>query len=193
MFKLVRVTPLIAKGSLLPDNWGVRQQIPKKQIVLKNLVTGQVFTTTDLDMRKHKRRKRLALFKNFYIDAFVHKRVSVFLVVAEINKYKSAKIIIDLLKEKMNQYHVRVLGYYWQRDVGEVKFELHFHIIFVVERISGVTAKRMMSNKRVGFYKMVLCFSLNKFKRYLETKEIYGAHRQRSFGVSQMFKLPKTF
>jgi hypothetical protein len=188
-WKMHRATPLLARGSININNWGGVPHIPKQMLSFVNIDTGQYSEVTDLDLKKQRRNKKLMLLKNRYNQAFKEKRITILLIVVPVVAYKTVKDFIDAMREKLSNRNYTLLGYYWQRDIGDIRFSLHFHFILVSTRISSEAIQSLLRGNNSSRAKFELCNSLNGIVNYLLKKEIYAAYNQKSWGSSIKFKL----
>lgn len=189
-WKFNRAYPLIAKGSYSINDLAIIPRSATKAIRFVDDETGELFTTTDLEIKKHKRKKALTLFQEKYERFLKKKSVTIMLIVFPVENYRTVGEFIKGLKDKFGRRKIDTYGYYWQRDVGDVLFEMHFHIMLAVSRIDASAFKEMMKNKKPLNYKVVLCNSLERYKNYLKKKEIYAPHKCRAYGRSEEYRTP---
>lgn len=187
-WKFNRASPLIAKGSNIIDNLGEIPRNATRSIRFVNVDTGEMFTTTDLAIKKQKRNKVLIGFQETYIRLLKSKSITLMLIVASVDKYRTVGEFMKELKKKLWRKKVEILGYYWQRDIGELIFKRHFHIMVASTRIGADTFNTLLKNKRTKNYTVELCNNLNGFKDYLKKKEIYAPLNHRAYGKSQHYK-----
>ena len=74
------------------------------------------------------------------------------------------------------------------RDIGDKKFERHFHFMVATTRINRDHLIKIRSKRENNKTKIVLCKNINAFINYLVKKEIYAGTKKRSYGSSQFFK-----
>ena len=189
-WKFNRSSPLIAKGSKIIDNLGVIPRKATKAIRFVNKDTGELFTTTDLAIKKQKRNKALIGYQETYNRLLKSKSITIMLIVASVEKYRTVGEFMKELKKKLWRSKIETFGYFWQRDIGELVFKRHYHIMVAATRIDADTFRVLMKNKRTKNYKVVLCNNLNSFKDYLKGKEIYAPLNHRSYGKSQQYRKP---
>jgi len=178
----------IAGRSYHVDKSGQIPQDAKRMLTFKNIITGKMSRITDLDLKKQKRGYILKLFLNIYSKSFKKKELTVFLIVVDENIYGLPSKFISNFKRKLIRKGIRILGYVWQKDVGEIRFEKHFHFIIITRRLEKGILNSLFKNKKVDAgYSFELCRSISRFKNYLNRKEIYAAKGKRSFGRSGNF------
>ncbi|HYH15950.1 MAG TPA: hypothetical protein VD794_12050 [Flavisolibacter sp.] len=188
-WKLVRFCP-IAEASHTTHNIGQTPLVPTKVIMLANTQTGLFFTTTDIDMKKHKRNTILNEFKDTYIRLFKAKEISIFTIVVDSDDYEDISRFIAGFKKKLMRAGLKPYGHIWIRDVGAIKFERHCHVAIVTDRCNAEQYNRLFKRKKHHKYNVQLCLNVDGFNGYLKDKELYGANRQRSFGRSRIFSKP---
>ena len=189
-WKFNRASPLIAKGSYTIDNLGEIPRKATKAIRFINVETGEMFTTTDLDIKKDKRKKALIVFQETYNRLLQLKCITIMLIVVPVENCRTVGEFMKEFKEKITRIKIEIFGYYWQRDIGEIIFEKHFHIMVAVTRIIASSFRTLMKNKKPNSYKVELCNSISGFKDYLKEKEIYAPYKHRAFGKSQQYRKP---
>jgi len=165
-------------------------QVPKSILYYENTETGTVHTMTDLERRLQNRKRVLTNFYRTYALPFKRRRVTILLIAAEMEYYKTASDFIERLTIKFSRKLVNILGYYWQIDVGEKDFIPHYHFIVIVNRLENQLIKELFQKKR-NPYEVELCDTLVRFKNYLKKKDVYSLKGMRSYGYSKIFKIPK--
>jgi hypothetical protein len=189
-WKFNRAYPLIARGSYTINDLAVIPRSATKAIRFVEHETGEMFTTTDLAIKKSKRKKALSDFQDAYKIFLKKKSVTIMLIVVPVENYRTVGEFIKGLKDKFGRRKIYTYGYYWQRDIGDVLFEMHYHIMLAVSRIDASAFKELMENKKPHNYKVVLCNSLERYKNYLKKKEIYAPHKCRAYGRSEEYRTP---
>jgi hypothetical protein len=180
---------VLSGASIESDKSG---QIPQKAKYRKhfvNLETAEVSSITDLDSRKFKRNKHLTNFVNEYIEDFKKQNVSVLSFVVKESKYSSVSQFINMIGKKLKRKQVDKLGYVWVRDVGDIKFDRHFHVLIATSRITVKVFQELFSKKKHSHFDVEFMRNPNGLKAYLTRKELYGIKRQRSYGKSKEFKI----
>ena len=188
-WKLHRATPLLARGSININKWGGVPHFPRQKLSFVNIDTGQYLEVTDLDLKKQKRKKRLMLLENRYNNAYNEKKITILLIAVPVDAIKTVKDFIDSFKDKLSNRKITLLGYYWQRDIGYIRFELHFHFILVCTRMPSEAIQSLLRSNNSAKSKIALCDSLPAFVNYLAKKEIYAAYKAKSWGSSIKFKI----
>jgi hypothetical protein len=187
-WKILKIEYL-SEGSSLSDNMG---QIPIKAKYKKtflNTETGELSSTTDLQSKIYKRNNYLKLFLNVYEKYFAQKRITILTCVVYIYKYPTITSFINMLSRKLVRKGIQRLGYVWVRDVGDVQFEKHYHVLIATQRIDGKQFHELFKNKKHNDYKVEFKKTPNGMKDYLSKKDLFGEKKQRSFGKSRRFPL----
>jgi hypothetical protein len=166
---------------------GVIPREATKKLEFRNPESGAIFSTTDLQFKKHKREKMLMIIKETYTPLIIKKKISTLLIEVNIFQYNTPAKYLKDFKRKLKKQNIILLGYYWQRDVGEKNFTPHFHFIFFIKRICGKDFSKLFKRKK-GKYNAIFCNHLKSFKTYLEIKEMYAPVNKRSYGCSREFK-----
>lgn len=192
-FKFYRSTP-IAEGSYTIDNWGYSARMPRRKIDFIDPDTGNLFETTDTEIRKYRRNKRLTMLKNTYVPFIKSRKVSTLICVIDIDLIPDISAFLKMQKRRFKRLGLSLLAYYWQRDIGDIKFERHFHLILIFDRNNEIKLINLYKpTKWKEKVKGELCVSLKRFKEYLRGKEIYAPSRKRSYGISKHLLPPKQF
>ncbi len=178
----------ISEASILSDNSG---QIPKKakyQLTFINIITGYMSFSSDIIQKRTKRNKIIDCFQNTYSKLyFERKSVSIFSCVVSQEQYNSPSKFIQAFKRKFARKGIQVLGYIWVRDIGDIKFDLHYHFLIATERIGSDIFKELFSSKKKRAYEVQFLRTRTGMSRYLQKKELYGKKKQRSTGMSRKF------
>lgn len=180
---------LLSGASIESDKLGQTPQQAKYRKHFVNLDTAEVSSITDLDSRKFKRNKHIANFTNTYRGQFKKQIVSVLSFVVNESKYPTVSQFINMLGKKLSRKQIDKLGYIWVRDVGEINFERHFHIIVATSRITAKMFQELFSKKTHSHFDVEFMRNPNGLKAYLTRKELFGVKRQRSYGKSKEFKI----
>jgi hypothetical protein len=179
---------VLSGASIESDNSGQTPQQAKYRKHFVNLDTAVVSSITDLDSRKFKRNKHIVNFTNTYRRQFKKQIVSVLTFVVNESKYPTVSQFINMLGKKLSRKAIDKLGYVWVRDVGEINFDRHFHVIFATSRITGKTFQELFSKKRHSHFDVEFLRNPNGLNAYLTKKELFGIKKQRSYGKSKEFK-----
>jgi len=175
---------------MLSTTGGEIPRIATKAIRFVNVETGELSSTTDLAIKKLYRRKALRGFHDAYIRLLNSKHITIMLIVASVEKYKTVSGFMKDFKDSLSRKNIDVYGYYWQRDIGDIQFNRHFHIMVAVSRIAPDLFNALYKNKKNKNYKVMLCNTITGFKNYLEEKEMYAPPNHRAYGKSQQYKKP---
>lgn len=179
---------VLSGASIESDKSG---QIPQKAKYRKhfvNLETAEVSSITDLDSRKFKRNKHLTNFTNAYKTLFKNQDISILTFAVNQSTYNSVSKFLNMLGKKLRRKQVEKLGYVWVRDVGDIRFDRHFHVLIATSRITAEMFKGLFSKKRHSFYDVEFLENPKGMRDYLKKKDLYGIKRQRSYGKSKEFK-----
>jgi hypothetical protein len=189
VFKLLRFEVLLGWS----NESNKSGQLPQKAKFIKqfvNIVTGEVFVNSDLNIRKYKRNNTVDLFSDVYELAYSKNQVSVLSFVVNDDMYNSASKFIEMLVKKLKRYNIPKLGHLWVRDVGEIKFEKHFHILVALPRIESDVFNKLFNSRGEKKYKVEFMKTKRGLRNYLKKKELFGIKGQRTYGRSRLFKKP---
>jgi len=149
------------------------------------------FSTTDLDLKKINRAKKLEKFKSTYSRLFEQQKVSVWLFIVNAELQNSPSKFLQGIKTKFGRKGLATLGIFWQRDIGDNHFKLHYHILIATTSVTDDLVKKLYNyNKTYDNFKFEFCKNINAFKNYLKRKEIYGGKKKKSWGSSKEYKKP---
>jgi hypothetical protein len=168
---------------------GENPRVATKRYFFVNTITEETFSVTDLHLQKQRRNRVLQKMRETYSRLISAKKISTIIIVAPVEQYKKPSDFLKEFKKKLIRHNISLLGYYWQRDIGDNKFECHYHIILFLKKITGAVYRKLFKRKK-GKYEAEFCDSLSKFKEYLKKKEIYAPEKKRSYGCSREFKKP---
>lgn len=180
---------LLSGGSIESDKSGQTPQRAKFRKHFVNLDTAEVYQITDLESRKYKRNKYLDSFTAVYAKSFSSKQISLLSFVVNDAEYTSISQFLNMLGKKLRRKNISKLGYVWVRDVGDNRFERHFHILIAVSRIDSQIFQELFSQKRHSEYEVQFFRNVKGLNSYLKKKNLYGAKKQRAFGKSKEFKI----
>jgi hypothetical protein len=166
---------------------GQQAQKPKYEKRFVNTHTGEYSITTDLAIKKNRRKKHLNNFKRCYEKYLKRKEISLLGVIVNQKSYDKISKFMNTCKKKLNRKGVKTLGYVWQRDVGDEMFE-HYHILLATTRINNFY--EIFKNKKNNKYNIEF-EPINRMKNYLAKKELFGIKKQRAYGKSREFKVPE--
>ena len=184
---LYRITYL--GQSDISDNIGQTPQQPKVLKTFVNIDTGQLSSTTDTDQKIYKRNKMFDDFIRVYEKDLFQKKISMLSMVVNQEDYENMTKFINTISRKLKRKNIKRLGYIWIRDIGEIKFEKHFHLIMATERIDSKQFKELFSQKRHSKYEVQFLKSKTGMINYIKAKKLYGAKKQRTYGRSRRFPL----
>ena len=92
----------------------------------------------------------------------------------------------------LERKEIQVLGYVWQRDVGDNRFEKHYHLLIATTRmdLKISTQIELYGNINPDRFRIELMKTKGGMQKYLRKKEIFSARYQKGFSKSQCFKSP---
>jgi hypothetical protein len=162
-------------------------------------ITGDKYSITDLEEKKHARLLRLQGFIEHYgFLCFEKKTVTILTCVVSQSAFPRINKFFDNFKKKIIRHNSIVLDNYWQRDSTNSTCNNHYHVLIAVKRLSkeqleilGVTkynpdeckTSPMNSNE----YTFKLQYMIKEFGmfQYLKDKEIIiHNENERSYGGS---------
>ena len=164
--------------------------LPEYKKTFVNIFTGEIKETTDLRSKLFKRDSLIIAFSEKYIVPFRQKRITIFSVVVNQNEYSSITKFINTVTRKLKRRGVERLGYVWVRDVGDKCYK-HFHVLIATTRIDEKDFNQLFNKKKNNDYEVQFLKSPKGMKKYLNEKNLYGERRQRTYGKSRKFLLPK--
>jgi hypothetical protein len=189
-YKFLRAQSLFEGGSNVNNNWGYNPRVATRKYFFINTNTKETFSVTDLILQKQRRNRVLVKMRETYSRLIVGKKISTLIIVAPVDYYEKPVDFLKGFKKKLITNDISLLGYYWQRDIGDGEFKRHYHFIFFLKKIDGVIFKKLFKSKKDAKYEAEFCDSLSNFKGYLKKKELYAPEKKRSYGCSRVFKKP---
>jgi hypothetical protein len=189
MFTLYRSIPIGRRSNII-DIWGEIPHTPKRDLVFVDQETGVTFTTNDLFLKKLNRNKKLSKLYHTYKNHIEDKRVSTVLYVVKSKQLSNLSNHIKNLKRKCLKKGIGTYAYYWQRDIGEIEFSPHYHLILILSPLDISIFKTLFKKKNRCGYVAELCHSLYLFTKYLDKKEFYAPFRKRNYGISKKLTIP---
>jgi hypothetical protein len=189
MFTLYRSIP-IGRRSTIIDKWGEIPHKPKRELTFVDPETGVTFTTTDLFLKKLNRNKKLSKLYNAYKNHIENKQVSTVLYIVESKLTSNLSHHIKNIKRKCLKKGIDTYAYYWQRDIGEIEFTPHYHLILILTPLNMEMFNSLFKKKNKCGNKAELCNSLFHFTKYLNKKEFYAPFRKRNYGISKKLLTP---
>ena len=179
----------LSEGSTDSNNMG---QIPLKAKYKKtflNSSTGELVSITDLQSKIHKRNKFIQLFMEAYLRHFKNKSISILCFVVYPNRYENISKFTNSISRKLKRKEISRLGYVWVRDIGDERFEKHFHYLLATSRIDADLFYELFHKKNHNDYEVEFMKTDNGMKKYINKKDLYGEKKQRSFGKSRLFPI----
>ncbi len=189
MYKLYRSIPLCEKSKDI-DKWGEIPHKPRRQLVFVEDETGETFRITDLSLKKIKRNKVLFKLYSTYKEYIKKKEISSVFLVLEVKRISNISNYIKNLKKALKKRNVNLYAYYWQRDVGDILFVPHYHIIIIVSKINYEVLSKLFKSKNRCGHKAEFGHSLYDFKSYLKKKEFYAPFKKRNYALSKFLIKP---
>jgi hypothetical protein len=189
MFKYYRTIPYERRSKDI-DKWGEVAHEPTREITFVDDITGEIFTTTDLKIKLHRRNKKITEFYNFYYPHFKEQTVSAVLYVVNVEQISSMSNQLKTIRKRLNKKQIKLLAYYWQRDNGKIKFIPHYHVLLILPRISVELFKVLFKAKNKSNSKAVLCKNLKGFTKYLNKKEFFAPYKKRNNSMSRKMLIP---
>jgi hypothetical protein len=189
LFKLLKFK-VLSEWSMNSNKSGHLPQKAKFQKEFVHIGTGEVFINSDLNIRKYKRNKTVDSFGDSYELAYRKNQVSILSFVVNDDMYNSASKFIEMLVKKLKRYNIPKLGHLWVRDVGEIKFKKHFHILVALPRIESDIFNKLFNCGGEKKYKVEFMKTKRGLRNYLKKKELFGIKGQRTYGRSRLFKKP---
>jgi len=188
-YSLVRFENLSGR-SIESDNSGQLPQKAKYRKHFANMETGEIRSVTDLDSRRYKRNGCISQFMECYKRVFQRQKISILAFVVDQNEFNSISTFLNSIGKKLKRRNIQKLGYIWIRDVGEIKFEKHFHLLIATSRITPELFHELFVKKKHSCYDVEFMKTSEGLYNYLRKKDLYGTRNQRSYGKSIEFKKP---
>jgi hypothetical protein len=189
-WRLMKFNKLLEE-STISDESGQSPKIAKYEKIFCNWETGEVKIINDLQSKKYKRNSYLDKFCSAYKNLYKEQKISILTAVANQSDYKTIGSFIDTITKKLGRKGIARLGYIWVRDIGDIKFEKHYHIVIATERIIKATFYGLFNKKNHSRYEIKFVDRVNGIKKYLKKKELFGAGKERSFGKSKQFLIKR--
>jgi hypothetical protein len=181
----------LSEGSNDSDNLGQTPMRPRYEKTFVNVETGEYSVTTDLQSKTYRRNRYITDFFKTYEKSYSDRLVSELGCVVNPDFYPTISKFINTIKRKLKRKGIELLGYVWVRDVGDIKFEKHFHVLLATSRITAETFENILKKKKKGGYKCEFLKAPKGKKNYLVEKNLYADKKQRAFGKSRRFILIK--
>lgn len=189
-YQLFKIKYLSGK-SLNSDNSGQTPQQAKYEKTFVNVYTGELSSITDVDSKKYKRNKYFEDFQRIYSPLYQAKEVSILALVVCQDQYETITKFLNTISRKLKRKGVEKYGYVWVRDIGDKKFNKHYHLLLATSRIDKEQFNFIFKTKKTQGYEVQFMKSNKGLIRYIKKKELYGINRQRTYGRSRMFKRPR--
>ncbi|OYU84275.1 MAG: hypothetical protein CFE24_07255 [Flavobacterium sp. BFFFF2] len=148
--------------------------------------TGEVFETNDLIIKKGKRKRNFNSFHSCYIKAYQKKEISILTMVVERSAYYNISKFINTITRKLTRKGIKKLGYVWTKDIGDERFEKHFHVLLATSRIENADFKELFTKKKESYSVQFMQTKRGMFN-YLNKKELYTEGKSRAYGKSKTF------
>ena len=184
---LLKFEPLSGR-SVISDNSGQIPKVAKYKKIFANTDSGEIREITDLDSKKYRRNVYFNLFNTSYWQPYLKKEISILAIVVNQSAYSTITKFINTISRKFKRKGINILGYIWARDIGEVKFEKHFHLIMAVSRVEKKLFKELFFKKKDSDYEVQFVNKTKGIISYVKRKELYGLEKERSYGRSRKFK-----
>lgn len=94
------------------------------------------------------------------------------------------------MKKKLIRKGIKIYAYCWIRDVGDIDYQKHIHLIIVINRINGVIFKSLFEKKLDNNYKVEFCKSLKGTIKYITNKPLFGKLNQATYHLTKL-QVPK--
>lgn len=191
MKKLKRFKYLL-EGSVNSNNSGYSPLLAKYEKCYLETSTGDETITTDLEERKHRRAQNLFLFNETYIPLYFETAtVSILTGVIDCKQYPYASTFINNFKRRLKRRNIDMLGYLWQRDVGDTLYK-HFHVLIATSRMRVEILAEVITwgQSDKGKFSIEALQTRGGMKKYLERKELYAAPNEKSWARSLKFSIP---
>lgn len=169
------------------NNLGHTPRKPKSLKTFLNITNGVLHSISDLDLLKSKRNKMINSFVKTYDRLYTNEEISIFSFVVYEKDYLTVSKFLNTISAKFRRKNIKKLGYFWVRDIGNIQFEPHFHVIMATSRINKDEFENLFLKKSQKF-KVEFQKTKSGLKKYLTDKELFGRKGQRTFGRSRNFK-----
>ena len=177
----------LSEGSNKSDNSG---HYPIQARYIKSIInvnTGEIIEVTDLQCKERNRDNVLNDFFSEYANFFMKDEISILSIVVNASKYNTIATFNASFNKKLKRKGIKRLGYVWVRDIGEIKFEKHFHVLIATSRICSAMFRSLFQKKKDDKYAVQFLKTKYGMKGYLKPKKLYAAFNQRSHGRSRRF------
>lgn len=194
MTKLLYRLKYLLEGSNDSNNSGYTPNVPKYEKTYFEDTTSELIVTTDLAERIQMRDQNLNLFFNKYLPLhFELKTATILCAIVNYSHYSQINKFISNFQRYLKRRKIELLGYVWQRDVGDFKFEKHYHLLIATSIINTEVLMQVLlrGNMYPDKSRIEVLRTKTGMYKYLKKKEIYAARYQKGFTKSQCFRGPK--
>lgn len=179
-------TEKLIEPSLDSDNL-CQQHTPRWRKYFLNEDTGQIFSCTDIDIKKKNRLDKLKLFIDAYYDLYENNKLSISSTVVNVDDYKVSEFLL-FTKRKLLRHNIHILGYVSVVDSGSIKNKNHYHILIATTLISEEQLNDLMNDKDKKRFSSEFLKTKNGMKEYLHKKAVFSITKGRSYSSSIRFK-----
>ncbi len=179
-------TEKLIEASIDSDNL-CQQHTPRWRKYFLNLDTGQIFSCTDIDIKKKNRLDKLNLFIDAYYDLHQNNKLSIISTVVNVDDYKVSEFLL-FTKRKLLRHKIHILGYVNVLDSGSIKNKNHNHILIATTTISQEQLDTLMNDKDKERFSSEFLKTKNGMKEYLHKKAVFCITNGRSYSSSIRFK-----
>jgi hypothetical protein len=179
-------TEKLIEPSIDSDNL-CQQHTPRCRKYFLNKDTGQIFSCTDIDIKKKNRLDKLNLFNDAYYDLYENNKLSIISTVVNVDDYKVSEFLL-FTKRKLLRHKIHILGYVNVLDSGSIKNKNHNHILIATTSISEEQLNDLMNDKDKKRFSSEFLKTKNGMKEYLHKKSIFNKTKGRSYSSSVRFK-----
>ena len=179
-------TEKLIEPSLDRDNL-CQQHTPRWRKYFLNEDTGQIFSCTDIDIKKKNRLDKLKLFIDAYYDLYENNKLSISSTVVNVDDYKVSEFLL-FTKRKLLRHKIHILGYVNVLDSGSIKNKNHNHILIATTTISKEQLDTLMNDKNKERFSSEFLKTKNGMKEYLHKKAVFSITKGRSYSSSIRFK-----
>jgi len=163
-------TEKLIEPSIDSDNL-CQQHTPRWRKYFLNLDTGQIFSCTDIDIKKKNRLDKLKLFIDAYYDLYENNELSIISTVVNLDDYKVSEFLL-FTKRKLLRHKIHILGYVNVLDSGSIKNKNHNHILIATTTISKEQLDTLMNDKNKERFSSEFLKTKNGMKEYLHKTKI---------------------
>ena len=186
-WKLVKCKYLLGLSNN-SNKMGQLTKQPRYEKTFVNVCTGEIKSVDDVTIAKQKRGNALECFLDKYFEDYKSKKLTILSIVVKQDYYATMGKFINTLTRKLKRKGIARLGYVWVRDVGNILFEKHFHLLIATSEIEKSTFRSLFNAKDHSKYEIEFLKTRTGMKNYLSTKEIFGLHKERAYSKSRKFK-----